>query len=116
MQNNNSFKNQNIAIASNHIDLSLQELDNCATKLFSTLTQLEKNCNDTQYHSTLQEAIAILQMQDIITQRLKKIQDFLTTVDKSVTIDSDERFLQEFAWENEVDQADVDAMFENFKG
>ncbi len=115
MQNKN-FCNQNIAIASHHIDESLQELDTCATKIFTALSQLEQTCNDSESLASIQDALAILQMQDIITQRLKKIQDFLILLDKKVTVESDEQFLEEFAWENEVDQSDVDALFENYKG
>ncbi|WP_201335411.1 MULTISPECIES: hypothetical protein [unclassified Nitratiruptor] len=67
-------------------------------------------------HEKINETIAVLQLEDIIVQRLKKVSDFLTMIDENIELEKDKRFLDEFAWEKEVDQSDIDRMFNEYKG
>ncbi len=112
----NGFVNEQLAIAHNHLQLGAEELSSCADKLYETLSFLEEHTDNEEDKNRIIEALAALQMQDIITQRLAKVRDFLASLDKEVTLPTDEGFLREFAWENEVDQNDIDAMFEEYKG
>ncbi len=111
-----SLRNDHLAIAHNHLDLSAQELGACADTLYETLTTLEEELQESELKDRVLHALAALQMQDIITQRLRKVQDFLALLDNEVTLPADEAYLEEFAWENEVNQDDIDAMFSEYKG
>ena len=111
-----NIQNEQIAIALNHLDLAKDELETCANTLYSSLQSLEQNITDEALHETLTNALASLQMQDIITQRIEKLKDFLTILDANVSLPLDESYLNEFAWENEVNQDDIDAMFNEYKG
>lgn len=111
-----SFANEQLAIAYTHLQKSEKELSECADQLFDFLSSLEKQTTDAQQKDRIAHALAKLQIQDIITQRLTKVQNFLISLDKEITLPTDDNFLREFAWEKEVDQNDIDSMFENYKG
>ncbi len=110
------FHNEPIRIASNHLNLAKQEIEECANLLYDKLQQLLSRCQDKESHQLLGEAMAALQFQDILTQRLKKLDDFLGVVDQQAQFGTNKRYLEEFAWENEVDQSDIDQMFNEYKG
>ncbi len=103
------FKNEDIKIASNHLQLARQEIEECSDGVYETLQKVGENLPAAQ--EKIVEALTFLQFQDIITQRLKKVEEFLQIIDKSVDLKSSQEFLEEFAWENEVDQEDIDKMF-----
>ncbi|BCD68405.1 hypothetical protein [Nitratiruptor sp. YY09-18] len=109
------FENKNLEIAATHLRTSKEELNQCANTIFATLQKLE-NIADEKTKNEILDAVAALQMQDIITQRLDKVASFLAMIDKEVALQSDSQFLDQFAWENEVDQDDVDALFNEYKG
>ena len=103
------MKNESLQIAVNHLRLSKDELSQCAGHISEKLEQLMQSTPE-----LAGELIAILsdlQLQDIITQRLDKIEAFLQLLDEKVDMSTSKEFLDEFAWENEVDQDDIDAMF-----
>lgn len=110
------IQNNQIAIALNHLELMQKELETCTNTLYSALQTLEQNITDEALHETLTNALASLQMQDIITQRIAKLKEFLAIVDANVSLPLDESYLNEFAWENEVNQDDIDALFNEYKG
>jgi len=110
------FRNESIQIASNHLTLAKQEIEECANLVYDKLQQLLSRCQDEESHKMLSEAMAALQFQDILTQRLDKLNDFLGVVDQRADFGTEKRYLDEFAWENEVDQSDIDQMFNEYKG
>lgn len=109
------MKNEAIAIASHHIELSERELLECSQRLYQLLETMESKGQE-DLERSIHEALATLQMQDIISQRLRKIKEFLTLLDTQVELELPPQYLEEFAWENEVDQEDVDSMFNKVKG
>jgi len=109
------FKNRDLEIATTHLRTSKEELGQCAERLFGILQELEEQI-DERLKDRIVDAIATLQMQDIITQRLDKVAAFLTKIDDEVILRSSSDFSESFAWENEVDQDDVDALFNQYKG
>ena len=112
----NRFNNKQIAIAINHLNLAKEELAQCSDQLYKTLQTLGQKIEDSSSHTTILEALASLQMQDIISQRLEKLKEFLSIIDKNISLPVDEAYLDKFAWEREVNQDEVDAMFNNTKG
>ncbi len=106
-----SFNNEQMAIASKHIRLAREELAECANSIYKALETLHTNCDNSELKEIIFEAMAALQMQDIITQRLVKLEDFIQRIDSVVSLPLDSVYLEEFAWENEVSQDDIDAMF-----
>lgn len=110
------FNNKQIAIAINHINLAKEELMQCSEQLYKTLQTVGQKIDDSSSHTTILEALASLQMQDIISQRLEKLKEFLSIIDKNISLPLDETYLEKFAWEREVEQNEVDAMFSSHKG
>ncbi|BCD61844.1 hypothetical protein NitYY0826_C0707 [Nitratiruptor sp. YY08-26] len=110
------LNNEQIAIAINHINLAKDEITECANTLYATLEMLEKQCDNHEMKENIIKAIATLQIQDIVTQRLTKLEDFMQRIDTVISLPQDNAYLEEFAWENEVDQNDIDAMFNERKG
>ncbi len=110
------FRNEHIKIATNHLELAKEEASQCAQSLFEKLEKLQNMDDEASQQQLISQMMATLQLQDIITQRLDKIEQFLTTLDKDVDIERNSSFLDDFAWENEVDQDDIDQMFNEYKG
>ncbi len=110
------FHNKSIQIASNHLSLAKKEIQECANQIYERLQQLLNRCQDEESQHLLSDAMATLQFQDILTQRLNKLNDFLGVVDQQAQFGTNQRYLEEFAWENEVDQSDIDQMFNAYKG
>ncbi|BAF69719.1 hypothetical protein [Nitratiruptor sp. SB155-2] len=110
------YNNEHIKIAVHHLDLASQEVAECSNSVLQTLQQLQRQIQDPVLHEKINEAIAVLQLEDIIVQRLKKVSDFLTMIDDNIELEKDKKFLDEFAWENEVNQDDIDKMFNEYKG
>lgn len=110
------FCNKHFRIAAEHIALAKEEIGKCADTVYNNLQELFLTCQDEKSKDLITQALAALQFQDIITQRLDKLDSFLQMVDKQTHLMEDKRFLDEFAWENEVDQNDIDQMFNNYKG
>jgi len=110
------IQNEQIAIALNHLNLANEELQMCSNTLYTTLQNLEKEISNPILHEMLIKAITSLQMQDIITQRIEKLKSFLKALDEKISLSTDKSYLEEFAWENEVEQDDIDSMFNEYKG
>ncbi|MRJ01886.1 MAG: hypothetical protein GXO19_06550 [Epsilonproteobacteria bacterium] len=107
------MRNEALRIAVNHLQLASTELGECAQKVSKELEEgigisERGEAIDVQ---TLLDALTALQMQDIVTQRLQKVQDFLKLLDQHLLIKSSEEFLDRFAWENEVNQEEIDRLF-----
>lgn len=111
-----TMRNEHFQIATNHLQQARDEITECANTIYETLMQLQQTDLPQTSKELVMEALASLQMQDIITQRMDKLSDFLQRVDKEITLPDDEGYLEAFAWENEVDQSDIDAMFNDYKG
>ncbi|MRI83741.1 MAG: hypothetical protein C6I00_04900 [Nitratiruptor sp.] len=106
------MRNEAFQIAINHLQNAREELGSCAQTVSENIeTLLQRIPKEQQEHEILFQALTALQMQDIITQRLEKLKAFVQLLDKHLTFESSDTFLHEFAWENEVDQNDIDAMF-----
>jgi len=103
------MKNRSLEIAVEHLHLSKEELSSCAADISSKIEKLMEN--SPQLSNELLAILSALQLQDIITQRLDKIEAFLQLLDGKVDFSASKEYLDEFAWENEVDQDDIDAMF-----
>ncbi len=110
------FNNKQIAIAINHLNLAQTELTECSDMLYTALQTIEQNVENPSLHNTVIQALASLQMQDIISQRIDKLKEFLSIIDQNISLPIDEAYLKKFAWEREVDQADVDALFTHQEG
>ena len=109
-------RNRQIEIAINHLELAKEELNRCADTVYNSLQTVENKIADEHLHEILTKALASLQMQDIISQRIERLKKFLAIVDENVSLPTDETYLKEFAWEKEVDQNDIDQMFNEYKG
>ena len=112
------MKNKSLEIAVNHLSLAKSELDKCAQELYRKLEQLSQlvHAGEPIDHQILIDAISTLQLQDIISQRLDKVSDFLQLVDNKVDMQASQSYLDEFAWEKEVNQDEIDSMFNDYKG
>ena len=111
------FHNKEIEIASNHLHTAQKEIQKCAKTVYDVLEKLEKlHHDDEAYIDLLTKAMSALQFQDIVHQRLMKVDKFLQTIDPQIDIHLQNQFIKEFAWENEVNQQDVDSLFNTQKG
>ncbi len=110
-----TFRNESIQIASHHLLTAKQEVTECADQVYEKLQQLLSLCQDEQSHKLLTQAMAALQFQDILTQRLDRLSHFLEIIDQRAEFGADKKYLEEFAWENEVEQSDIDEMFDEYK-
>ncbi len=108
--------NEHIRIALFHLDEAIKELNELSSTLMETLQELLQKEQDPQTHEKILETISKLQLEDIIVQRIRRVEDFLKMVDDNVVLEADKKFLDEFAWENEVDQEDIDKMLQEYKG
>ena len=112
-----NFNNKEIQIASNHLHLAQKEIQNCAKIVYDALEKLEQlYSNDATSIDLITKAMTALQFQDIVHQRLMKVDKFLQTIDPHINIKLQHQFIEEFAWENEVNQEDVDSLFNTQKG
>lgn len=112
-----NFNNKEIEIASNHLHTAQKEIQKCAKTIYDVLEKLEKlHHNDEASIDLITKAITALQFQDIVHQRLMKIDKFLRTIDPQIDIRLQNQFIKEFAWENEVVQEDIDSLFNTQKG
>ena len=105
------FKNRDFEIAYNHLQSSIQESQKASEEILKNLNsamEMVKNKDYENLEKLLIKSIENLQFQDILAQRLKKVQDFLKNVDSIIETEKDKKKLDEFAWENEVVQEDVD--------
>ncbi len=109
-------KNEHIDIALYHLDEATKELNELTSSVMELLQELLQKVQDPKMHEKILETIAKLQLEDIIVQRIRRVEDFLKMVDKNVMLEADKNFLEEFAWENEVDQNDIDKMLQEYKG
>ena len=111
------LSNKQIEIAINHLELARKEITECANGVYKALETLEKDfTTNEEILDTITHAMVLLQMQDIVTQRLEKLKDFFLRIDAKIDLPEDSEYLKDFAWENEVDQTDVDTLFNQNKG
>ncbi len=115
------IKNKCIEIAINHIHKAHDELKECSSELSRYLEAILAAIHEGREvkKSVVFDALAVLQLEDIITQRIGKIEEFLFYLDKEVDVkdlEFEPKYLEDFAWENEVDQEDIDRMFDENKG
>ncbi len=110
------MRNRHFEIATNHIEQAKDEMTKCSDTIYNTLMKFQELSLSQELSEELTNALAALQMQDIVTQRLDKLKEFIQRVDEEITLPEDERYLDAFAWENEVDQSDIDALFNDHKG
>ncbi len=110
------MQNEALKIAKHHLDLSYEEITECANKVYEKIDYAISKSDNHDVKETLLEALALLQAQDIVTQRITKLKDFLQLLDRHVNLEASQEYLEEFAWENEVDQNDIDAMISQYKG
>ncbi|NPA03487.1 MAG: hypothetical protein GXO61_01360 [Epsilonproteobacteria bacterium] len=104
-----SYKNEHFKIATNHLRIAKEEISKCADEVYEKLSLLK---GEVANEEALQYALSALQFQDIVTQRLSKVEEFLNHLDEKVLIESDRKYLEQFEWRNEVDQKDIDRLFE----
>jgi len=110
------MQNKALKIAQHHLDLSYEEITDCANKVYEKINDVISKSDNQEVKETLLEALTLLQTQDIVTQRIMKLKDFLQLLDRHINLEASEEYLDEFAWENEVKQEDIDAMISQFKG
>ncbi|NPA64412.1 MAG: hypothetical protein GXO16_05495 [Epsilonproteobacteria bacterium] len=110
------MKNESIAIAINHLDLAKSEITECATSIYKKIESILQSVSEESIARELSQALAALQTQDIVTQRLEKLKEFFQLLDERIDFAPSKEYLEEFAWENEVDQDDIDAMIDGYKG
>ncbi len=113
------FKNRDFEIACNHLLKARNESKDATKDILKSLNEvlkiLQNNGKDTQKAiSNIKKSIEKLQYQDILAQRLKKVEDFLKEIDKKIDTNKDEDELNEFAWENEVAQDDIDDILKSY--
>jgi len=104
------FKNKDFKIATNHLDLCINESEEAVKEIMEIINEIKKSKDFDQ--KKLDTIIEKLQFQDICAQRLKKVQNFLKEIDKNYK--SNNTDLEEFAWENEVIQDDVDDILKSY--
>ncbi len=144
-------KSSGFSIVNQHINKSIKESEEATKKIIENITYslslLEENKsylnghlysmeiervkqNESTISSNLTEALTLLEFQDILAQRLKKISSFLTEVEKDImkialelglseTKDSKQaekirKKLEELEWKKEVSQKDVDEILNEF--
>ncbi len=144
-------KREGFSIVSKHINKSIQESEESTKKIIENITYalslLEENKallnghiysmeiqrlreNEETISSNLTETLTLLEFQDILAQRLKKISEFLSDVEKDILklalelgikeSDSKEKSeelrkkLEELEWKKEVNQDDVDEILNEF--
>ena len=138
-------KKDGFSIVNKHINKSINESEEATKKLIENITyalslieenkellnksiysmEIEKvKQNEDILAETLTEALTLLEFQDILAQRLKKISDFLNEVEQDIvklamdlgledTLESEKakeikKKLEELEWKREVEQTDVD--------
>ena len=138
-------KKDGFSIINKHINKSITESEEATKKLIENITyalsvieenkdllnksiysmEIEKvKQNEDVLAETLTEALTLLEFQDILAQRLKKISDFLNEVEQDIvklaidlgledTLESEKakeikKKLEELEWKREVEQTDVD--------
>lgn len=105
------FKNRDFEIAYNHLEKSIKESEEAVEKILKNINislKIADNLKNSELKNSLKEIISLLEFQDILAQRLKKVEDFLIKVDKIVDSKESKEDLKEFAWEKEITQNDVD--------
>ncbi len=144
-------KKEGFSIVNKHIDKSISESEEATKKLIENITYalslLEENKdilkksiysmemekvkqNENTLSEILTEALTLLEFQDILAQRLKKISEFLNDVEKDIVKlavdlglednpDSKKakeikKKLEELEWKKEVNQADVDDILKEY--
>jgi chemotaxis protein CheZ len=144
-------KSSGFSIVNQHINKSITESEEATKKIIENITYslslIEENLsflnghvysmeierikeNENQISANLTEALTLLEFQDILAQRLKKISSFLSEVEKDIvkialelgltqTKDSKEaekikKKLEELEWKKEVSQTDVDEILNEF--
>jgi len=108
-----SYQNEHFQIATSHLRTAKAEIAKCADEVYKKLMLLKEDSLNPQL---LQDALSALQFQDIVTQRLSKVEEFLDLLDENLIIESEREYLEAFKWENEVDQKDIDRLFETTQG
>ncbi len=144
-----SAKKEGISYATNHIDAAISESEEAAKKLIDLLgtvleelnsllgltskvdnEELRLNIESRVKNITklLTSALTLLEFQDILAQRLLKVKDFLSDLEKSLlkvilTLGIEERVgnedelkkkMDELEWKKEVSQEDVDEIMKQF--
>ena len=144
-------KKAGFSVANEHLQKSIKESEEATQKIIENITYalslleenkslLEKSIynmeiqrlreNERDISSSLIESLTLLEFQDILAQRLKKISEFLTDIEKDIlkialelelpenaSSEKAEKFrrkLEELKWKREVSQNDVDEIFEEF--
>ncbi|WP_281951184.1 hypothetical protein [Nitrosophilus kaiyonis] len=111
------FKNEDFKIAYDHLQLSIDESEKNTKKILEILYSMSKDINEGNFkdlENKIVKATELLQFQDIISQRLKKVQNFLKEIDSLIDSQIDKEKLSDFAWENEVEQNDVDDILKSY--
>ncbi|NPA54347.1 MAG: hypothetical protein GXO21_06735 [Aquificae bacterium] len=144
-------KSPGFSIVNKHIDKSIRESEEATKKIIENITYalslLEENRsflqghvysmeierikeNENQISTNLTETLTLLEFQDILVQRLKKISAFLEEVEKDILKIANEldlpegsntseaqkikRKLEELEWRKEVTQTDVDELLNEY--
>ena len=105
------FKNEDFKIAYNHLEKSIKESEEATKKIIENINnslKIAKSLGNQNLKRYLENSLVLLEFQDIIAQRVKKVEDFLKKVDKIVDTKDLKENLKEFAWERETTQEDVD--------
>ena len=138
-------KKEGFSIVNKHINKSISESEEATKKLIENITyalslieenkdilnksiysmEIEKiKQNENSLSDILTESLTLLEFQDILAQRLKKISDFLNEVERDIinlandlgleeSLNSEKaeeirKKLEELEWKKEVNQTDVD--------
>jgi chemotaxis protein CheZ len=144
-----SEKKRGINLATSQIDTAISESEEATKKLIdsfgesleeiNSLIELTSKIEDRELRSTFQEKLTgllnrltqnltLLEFQDILAQRLLKVKDFLTDLEKSILkiallagieekpAEEKElrRKMEELEWKKEVSQEDVDEIMKQF--
>ncbi|WP_187647014.1 hypothetical protein [Nitrosophilus labii] len=113
------FKNKDYEIAYRHLEKSRKESEEATKNILhyindslEILNTIENtNANEAllkKLRKNLENSLISFQFQDIISQRLKKVEGFLLQADKTQGPVKAGKELEEFAWENEVEQEHID--------
>ncbi len=119
------FKNKDYEIAYKHLEKSRIESEEATKNILNyinesleLLKQLESlQTNDSlikELRENLEKSLVSFQFQDIISQRLKKVEEFLLQADKTHGPVIAGKELKEFAWENEVEQEHIDDILKSY--
>ncbi len=113
------MKNRDFQIAYEHLQKSIEESEEAVKKAIELIHEnielVNENGIDREtFVENLTKQLELLQFQDILAQRLKKVQQFLIQTDNSISTHQSEIALKEFAWEKEIEQENVDDILKSY--